>query len=220
MIVLKILKRNLIYKGLFFLLVLFLSSTSLFSQEDFLKKLDKEFEEFVNEQDSLFNIYSTDFLQWKDFVDLKKIRLEPEKAVVNEYKEVVNYRDKVTNEVIKYIGVPYLWGGDNPSAFDCSGLVQWTIKKTHNILIPRTTKLQYNKWSTFFIYDLFKIKPGDIVYFKTYSSSPVSHVGIYVGDNSFIHAPNQNENVMISKIDGYWRNTFVGFLPIEIVIEI
>jgi hypothetical protein len=220
MIVLKILKRNLIYKGLFFLLVLFLSSTSLFSQEDFLKKLDKEFEEFVNEQDSLFNIYSTDFLQWKDFVDLKKIRLEPEKAVVNEYKEVVNYRDKVTNEVIKYIGVPYLWGGDNPSAFDCSGLVQWTIKKTHNILIPRTTKLQYNKWSTFFIYDLFKIKPGDIVYFKTYSSNPVSHVGIYVGDNSFIHAPNQNENVMISKIDGYWRNTFVGFLPIEIVIEI
>ena len=220
MIVLKILKRNLIYKGLFFLLVLFLSSTSLFSQEDFLKKLDKEFEEFVNEQDSLFNIYSTDFLQWKDFVDLKKIRLEPEKAVVNEYKEVVNYRDKVTNEVIKYIGVPYLWGGDNPSAFDCSGLVQWTIKKTHNILIPRTTKLQYNKWSTFFIYDLFKIKPGDIVYFKTYSSNPVSHVGIYVGDNSFIHAPNQNENVMISKIDGYWRNTFVGFLSIEIVIEI
>jgi len=220
MIVLKILKRNLIYKGLFFLLVLFLSSTSLFSQEDFLKKLDKEFEEFVNEQDSLFNIYSTDFLQWKDFVDLKKIRLEPEKAVVNEYKEIVNYRDKVTNEVIKYIGVPYLWGGDNPSAFDCSGLVQWTIKKTHNILIPRTTKLQYNKWSTFFIYDLFKIKPGDIVYFKTYSSNPVSHVGIYVGDNSFIHAPNQNENVMISKIDGYWRNTFVGFLPIEIVIEI
>lgn len=220
MIVLKILKRNLIYKGLFFLLVLFLSSTSLFSQEDFLKKLDKEFEEFVNEQDSLFNIYSTDFLQWKDFVDLKKIRLEPEKAVVNEYKEVVNYRDKVTNEVIKYIGVPYLWGGDNPSAFDCSGLVQWTIKKTHNILIPRTTKLQYNKWSTFFIYDLFKIKPGDIVYFKTYSSNPVSHVGIYVGDNSFIHAPNQNENVMISKIQGYWKNTFVGFLPIEIVIEI
>lgn len=220
MIVLKILKRNLIYKGLFFLSVLFLSSTSLFSQEDFLKKLDKEFEEFVNEQDSLFNIYSTDFLQWKDFVDLKKIRLEPEKAVVNKYKEVVNYRDKVTNEVIKYIGVPYLWGGDNPSAFDCSGLVQWTIKKTHNILIPRTTKLQYNKWSTFFIYDLFKIKPGDIVYFKTYSSNPVSHVGIYVGDNSFIHAPNQNENVMISKIDGYWRNTFVGFLPIEIVIEI
>ena len=72
----------------------------------------------------------------------------------------------------------------------------------------------------FFIYDLFKIKPGDIVYFKTYSSNPVSHVGIYVGDNSFIHAPNQNENVMISKIDGYWRNTFVGFLPIEIVIEI
>tara|TARA_B000000437_G_C11664041_1_gene312749 strand:- start:144 stop:806 length:663 start_codon:yes stop_codon:yes gene_type:complete len=220
MIVLKILKRNLIYKGLFFLSVLFLSSTSLFSQEDFLKKLDKEFEEFVNEQDSLFNIYSTDFLQWKDFVDLKKIRLEPEKAVVNKYKEVINYRDKVTNEVIKYIGVPYLWGGDNPSAFDCSGLVQWTIKKTHNILIPRTTKLQYNKWSTFFIYDLFKIKPGDIVYFKTYSSNPVSHVGIYVGDNSFIHAPNQNENVMISKIDGYWRNTFVGFLPIEIVIEI
>ena len=220
MIVLKILKRNLIYKGLFFLSVLFLSSTSLFSQEDFLKKLDKEFEEFVNEQDSLFNIYSTDFLQWKDFVDLKKIRLEPEKAVVNEYKEVVNYRDKVTNEVIKYIGVPYLWGGDNPSAFDCSGLVQWTIKKTHNILIPRTTKLQYNKWSTFFIYDLFKIKPGDIVYFKTYSSNPVSHVGIYVGDNSFIHAPNQNENVMISKIEGYWRNTFVGFLPIELVIEI
>tara|TARA_Y100000996_G_scaffold387291_1_gene345953 strand:- start:862 stop:1524 length:663 start_codon:yes stop_codon:yes gene_type:complete len=216
----KILKINLEFRRLFFLSLFFLFSNQLYSQENLLDKLDKEFEDFVNKQDSLFNIYSDDFLNWKDFVDLKKIRLEPEKAVVNEYKEVIDYRDKVTNEAMKYIGVPYLWGGDSPSAFDCSGLVQWTIKKTHNILIPRTTNLQYNKWSRYFKIDLFQIKPGDIIYFKTYSSNPVSHVGIYIGDNSFIHSPNQNENVMISKIQGYWKNTFVGFLPIEIVIEI
>ena len=216
----KILKINLEFRRLFFLSLFFLFSNQLYSQENLLDKLDKEFEDFVNKQDSLFNIYSDDFLNWKDFVDLKKIRLEPEKAVVNEYKEVIDYRDKVTNEAMKYIGVPYLWGGDSPSAFDCSGLVQWTIKKTHNILIPRTTNLQYNKWSRYFKIDLFQIKPGDIIYFKTYSANPVSHVGIYIGDNSFIHSPNQNENVMISKIQGYWKNTFVGFLPIEIVIEI
>tara|TARA_B100001094_G_C18177106_1_gene798525 strand:+ start:2181 stop:2843 length:663 start_codon:yes stop_codon:yes gene_type:complete len=220
MILKKTSKINSTYRSLFFLNLLIIVCNPLFSQEDFLKKLDKEFEEFVNQQDSLFNIYSTDFSQWKDFVDLKKIRLEPEKAVVNEYKEAVNYRDKVTNEVMKYIGVPYLWGGDNPSAFDCSGLVQWTIKKTHNILIPRTTNLQYNKWSNYFKNNLQQIKHGDIIYFKTYSSNPVSHVGIYIGENSFIHSPNQNSNVMISKIEGYWKNTFIGFLPIEKVLEI
>tara|TARA_Y100000994_G_scaffold224061_1_gene205425 strand:- start:363 stop:587 length:225 start_codon:yes stop_codon:yes gene_type:complete len=69
----KILKINLEFRRLFFLSLFFLFSNQLYSQENLLDKLDKEFEDFVNKQDSLFNIYSDDFLNWKDFVDLKKL---------------------------------------------------------------------------------------------------------------------------------------------------
>ena len=167
----------------------------------------------------MFNIYSTDFLDWKDFVDLKKIRLKPEKAVVNEYKEFIDNRVKVKDEVLKYIGVPYLWGGENPQAFDCSGLVQWTLKKTHNILIPRSTILQYSKWFNYFNTDFSKVKEGDLVYFKTYGTNPVSHVGVYIGNNKFVHAPNSNKEVMISNLDGYWKRKLVGFIDLNIIIE-
>ena len=215
---LTILKRP--YRNSVILTFFFICFSNGFSQDKVLDKNREIFEKTKQKQLELFNLYSSDFLVWKDKVDLTNIKLEPEKAIVNNYIDFIDDRTKVTQEVKKYIGVPYLWGGDNPSAFDCSGLVQWTFKKTHNILIPRTTNLQYNKWSTFFKNDLYQIQPGDIVYFKTYSSKPVSHVGIYIGDNSFVHSPNQNENVMISKIEGYWKNTFIGFLPIEVIIEI
>ena len=70
-------------------------------------------------------------------------------------------------EINKYIGVPYIWGGNNPKGFDCSGLVQWTIKKTHGIQIPRTTKLQSLKWKEQLNLILNQIKVGDLIYFKT-----------------------------------------------------
>ncbi len=193
--------------------------TIVFSQKNILENNRKIFEETRKKQQELFNLYSTDFLAWKDKVDLSKIVLNPEKATANTYDIIIDDRTKIVEEVNKYIGVPYLWGGNNPDAFDCSGLVQWTLKKTHNITIPRTTYLQYNKWSNNFNSNLSMIQKGDLVYFSTYGQNPVSHVGIYVGNNQFVHAPSRNKNVMTSKISGYWKNNFKGFISTNLILN-
>ena len=200
----------------FFLLLIPLS---IFSQDSIFENIDRSFEESIERQDNMFNFYTDDFLVWKNKVDLKKIILIPEKAVVNQYKEVISNRDKITAEINKYLGVPYLWGGDNPNAFDCSGLVQWTLKKSLDLTIPRTTNQQYNYWKKLISNQFQNLKEGDLVYFKTFGSNPVSHVGIFIGNNTFIHSPKKNDVVKKASLNsGYWRSKLVGFLNIDLIL--
>lgn len=200
----------------FFLLLIPLS---IFSQDSIFENIDRSFEESIERQDNMFNFYTDDFLVWKNKVDLKKIILIPEKAVVNQYKEVISNRDKITAEINKYLGVPYLWGGDNPNAFDCSGLVQWTLKKSLDLSIPRTTNQQYNYWKKLISNQFQNLKEGDLVYFKTFGSNPVSHVGIFIGNNTFIHSPKKNDVVKKASLNsGYWRSKLVGFLNIDLIL--
>jgi len=63
------------------------------------------------------------------------------------------------------------------------------------------------------------LKKGDLIYFKTKENTKVSHVGIYIGNNEFIHAPNKKERVKVSTLKGYWRGKFVGFMSIDTVLE-
>tara|TARA_B110000003_G_scaffold227973_1_gene229367 strand:+ start:1490 stop:2104 length:615 start_codon:yes stop_codon:yes gene_type:complete len=200
----------------FFLLLIPLS---IFSQDSIFENIDRSFEESIERQDNMFNFYTDDFLVWKNKVDLKKIILIPEKAVVNQYKEVISNRDKITAEINKYLGVPYLWGGDNPNAFDCSGLVQWTLKKSLDLTIPRTTNQQYNYWKKIISNQYQNLKEGDLVYFKTFGYNPVSHVGIFIGNNTFIHSPKKNDVVKKASLNsGYWRSKLVGFLNIDLIL--
>ncbi len=200
----------------FFLLLIPLS---IFSQDSIFENIDRSFEESIERQDNMFNFYTDDFLVWKNKVDLKKIILIPEKAVVNQYKEVISNRDKITAEINKYLGVPYLWGGDNPNAFDCSGLVQWTLKKSLDLTIPRTTNQQYNYWKKIISNQYQNLKEGDLVYFKTFGNNPVSHVGIFIGNNTFIHSPKKNDVVKKASLNsGYWRSKLVGFLNIDLIL--
>ncbi len=96
---------------------------------------------------------------------------------------------KLMGEATKHIGKPYVWGGSTPStSFDCSGFVCWSYTKSGVYNLPRTTAQGiYNQCAPVAKEDL---KPGDLVFFTgTYnSSSPVSHIGIYVGDNQMLHA--------------------------------
>ena len=135
-----------------FLLLIFVCSSNLIKSQDIdsiFKSIDKKFEKSIESQEQLYNFYVDDFLVWKDKVDLTKLTLEPQKVEKFEYEKSLSNRDKVLSEVNKYIGVPYIWGGSDPNGFDCSGLVQWVIKKTHGILIPRTTKMQSSKWKNY-----------------------------------------------------------------------
>jgi cell wall-associated NlpC family hydrolase len=113
---------------------------------------------------------------------------------------------KATNQAKKYIGTRYRWGGASPRGFDCSGLVYYSMKKV-GISVPRTSGQQYNRTKPV---SKSKLKVGDLVFFRTTRSRRVSHVGIYVGNNKFLHAPSKNKRVTITSLNNkYYRKRFI-----------
>jgi cell wall-associated NlpC family hydrolase len=88
------------------------------------------------------------------------------------------------------IGSPYRYGASGPNAFDCSGLVSWAFKKAGKSL-PRTSRAM-SKVGTPVSRD--ELQPGDLVFFY----KPVSHVGIYIGDNKIVHASTRKSPVKVS----------------------
>ena len=132
------------------------------------------------------------------------------------YDELVTEND-IVDYSYKFLGMHYLWGGTTPvisditgkyisGGFDCSGFVQY-IYKTFGISLPRTTMDQANEGVSVNINNL---KIGDLVFFMTNPVLPsqVSHVGIYVGNNKFIHSPKKNDVIKISELTGYYKDKF------------
>lgn len=100
-----------------------------------------------------------------------------------------------------FIGAPYRYGGEDPSGFDCSGLVQYT-HQNFGINIPRTANDQFK--SAYKI-SRAELKPGDVIFFR-FNRRNISHVGIYAGHGKFIHAPSTGKRVTISSLsEPYWQ---------------
>ena len=93
-------------------------------------------------------------------------------------------REGVVNDCMKFLGVPYKWGGKSPFGFDCSGLVQ-TAFKMNGISMPRDSKDQYGLVKNNKIMPLEYAKPGDLLFFK--ENGKICHVGIYDDNFHFIH---------------------------------
>lgn len=197
--------------------LLLLTSLSVCAQQDPFKRIEDNFNKRSKAIENRF--YELDFEEASKGVDISKVNLDPEKAKANTYKVSLSDQQRVIQEVNKYRGIPYLWGGSDPTAFDCSGLVQWTIKKTHGKTIPRTTATQYKSWGGSMKRNIADADPGDFVYFSTRGRNPVSHVGIYLGDNKFIHAPKSNDVVKVSDIKGYWKDKLVGYVELKTVLK-
>ena len=103
------------------------------------------------------------------------------------------------------LGVPYRWGGRTPNGFDCSGLVQYTYQRA-GYAVPRTSRAQHRAAQPV---PLSEARPGDLVFFA--ESGRVSHVGIYVGDGRFIHAPSTGQRVKVSSSrEDWYRQRFAG----------
>ncbi|NBJ69967.1 MULTISPECIES: NlpC/P60 family protein [Clostridia] len=101
------------------------------------------------------------------------------------------------------MGTPYVWGGTSPNGFDCSGFIQYVFQE-EGITIPRTVSEIYN-----FSKPIAEPSVGDLVFFETYKPGP-SHMGIYVGNGSFIHA-GESKGVEVSKMSNtYWQERYIG----------
>ena len=114
----------------------------------------------------------------------------------------------IVAEAKKYLGAPYVAGGASPSGFDCSGFVYYVLKNL-GLSVSRTPAAQFVNIGTSVSKD--NLQPGDLVFFITSSSGNVSHVGIYVGNGQFIHAPNSRSTVSYSDLTtGYWSQHYYG----------
>ncbi len=137
---------------------------------------------------------------------------------------VVLTRAQMANDVLframAQIGTPYRWGGSSPqTGFDCSGLIGYVFNHSMNIQLPRTTREMANFKAPSI--ERTQLRSGDVVFFATNGGRRVSHAGIYVGDNRFVHAPSTGGKVRIDSLDApYWNRAYLQakrYLPEQLI---
>ncbi|WP_370601254.1 C40 family peptidase [Pseudomonas nitroreducens] len=106
------------------------------------------------------------------------------------------------------IGEPYRWGGKSlEEGFDCSGLLVYLYGSIANRKLPRTTASMIAQRGNAVGRE--ELRPGDAVFFNHNGSGRTSHVGLYIGDNRFIHAPSTGKTIRIDSLDnGYWQRSY------------
>ena len=111
-------------------------------------------------------------------------------------------------QAIGLVGTPYRYGGNSPeTGFDCSGLITFVFLQSAGLKLPRTTRELIDIDAPTVAND--RLYPGDLVYFNT-RGGRVSHIGIYVGERRFVHAPSTGGTVRMDDIDSeYWRKHYV-----------
>ncbi|TLP69960.1 NlpC/P60 family protein [Pseudomonas nitroreducens] len=106
------------------------------------------------------------------------------------------------------IGTPYRWGGQSEEdGFDCSGLLVYLYRSIANRKLPRTTHSMIAQRHNAVSRDA--LQPGDAVFFNHNGEGSTSHVGLYIGDDRFIHAPSTGKSIRIDSLDNsYWKRSY------------
>ncbi|MCE7032598.1 C40 family peptidase [Lysobacter sp. GX 14042] len=128
-------------------------------------------------------------------------------AASQDYKPTDGRIRTVLNSALTLLGTPYRWGGTNPeSGFDCSGLVSYVFRNAVGLELPRVTRDQARQGEL--VADKSELEEGDLVVFG--KRGRVDHVGIYVGEGRFVHAPSTGKDVMVSSLEtGYWSGKYM-----------
>lgn len=169
-----------------------------------------DFDAKLSESNAGIETVSGEIKQYNE--QLKKLQNEKKTIEDKIYKQT--FGGRLFAEAEKYLGYPYVWGGSTPeTSFDCSGFVCWSFTNSGVYNLPRTTAQGiYNQCK--------KISPsearaGDLIFFEnTYSSyEPVTHIGIYAGNNRMLHCGNPIQYT--STQSAYWKSHFYGFGRLE-----
>jgi cell wall-associated NlpC family hydrolase len=113
----------------------------------------------------------------------------------------------VVGVALSYQGTPYVWGGESPSGFDCSGLVAYSYAQV-GVSLPHSSYAQYGMGTSV---PRDQLQPGDLVFFDG-----LGHVGLYVGGGMFVHAPHTGTVVQVSSLDsGWYASSYVGARRIQ-----
>ncbi len=136
---------------------------------------------------------------------------EPEQEQSTVLDKLSSFTDRAAQiaiEALSLVGIRYRYGGNSPEqGLDCSGLVRYVFREAGGTDLPRTSQEMSRRGEPVDKQDL---QPGDLVFFNTLNRA-FSHVGIYLGNNQFIHAPSAGRNVRVENMDmNYWKARFNG----------
>lgn len=186
-------------KGLFILMILGITAQS-WSQENLKTELEKKLVSGVREK-----LFSTEmYHSGKVAGNIRDYIFTPGYDTTNKYDKI---RTGIIKKACDYIGVSYRYGQSSEKGFDCSGYVKF-IYQIFGVALPHSSFTQY-KISRHIGTD--EARSGDLVFFIT-RGQRVSHVGIYLGNNQFIHSPGRGRTVSIDSLNtGYYNRRLVGF---------
>lgn len=129
-------------------------------------------------------------------------------AIADSRSPITAERHDLVLRALAMSKLPYKWGGDDPRrGFDCSAFVRWVYRESAGFELPRTAAEQARATSAV---PSTQLLPGDLVFFNT-GEREFSHVGIYLGNGRFVHAPSAGGQIRIDRIhQPYWLNRFDG----------
>jgi cell wall-associated NlpC family hydrolase len=139
--------------------------------------------------------------------------IQERNSALQTLSELTSHASQLATQAVSMLGIRYKFGGVTPeNGLDCSGLVRYVFKEAWGKELPRTSA-EISQVGQHI--DPSELRPGDLVFYNTLKRG-FSHVGIYLGDNKFIHSPSAGGEVRIESMDiSYWKRRFNGARRID-----